>query len=941
MKLSWAILTCLWTASILAQNNQNSWWAFQPVYKPPVPKNGAQWARNPVDHFIARQLDAKKLTPAKSANRRTLIRRVSLDLTGLPPTPAETKSFLEDPSPDAYEKLVDRLLASPRYGERQASLWLDLVRYADSDGYRADHFRPEAWRYRDYVIKSFNTDKPYDLFVREQLAGDEIDPANRDALTATMFLRHWIYEHNQRDVEMQWAEILADVTNVTADVFLGLGMQCARCHDHKFDPILQKDYFRMQAFFAPMLPRASMPVGTIAERTAHYEAMQQWLQETDTLRRKLRAIEQPVLLQHATREGFDKFIDKIKVMIRKHPEDRNAYERQIAEMASRQFDLEQSKLPERLKGYTKTEWEKLRTALRPFEAKKPKLLPEIKFVVSDAGPIAPVTRIPKKDIVVQPGFLTLLDPNDAQITPPPNGLQSTGRRTALAKWITRNDNPLTARVLVNRLWQQHFGRGLATNTSDFGKLGTPPTHPELLDWLASHLVANGWSLKKLHRLMVTSATYQQAASNTTAVEVDPANTWFARASVQRMNAEQVRDSLLAVAGQLDLNKGGPSIDAAKSSRRSVYRKVIRNKPDEVMHAFDSPDHISHMPRRSVTTTAIQSLLLMNSDWIRQRSVGFATRLAQLHPNDPAAQIRTAHELTTGQLVTDSQLALGLAFLAPKNAPILTSKKPNPETEEFKIAKPAAAAVLSLKGPQRSLKVIKVGPMPKADFTAEAFIQLNSLFPDASVRTIISQWNGSKASPGWSFGITSTKSAYQPRNLILQLIGVPQRGDHGYQVIASGLRPELNKPYYVGVSLKFSDNGTGKATFLLRDLSKPKATLQTITKPFNKNKHYVTKQAPVIGGRAKTQKYSWDGLIGNIRLTNRALAPEETLLTKPAAGPDTLAYWQFNKADFYADSSGNENRLQAVGAPAQKDPQQVLLTEYCHVLLNANAFLYID
>jgi len=941
MKLFWAILTCLWSAAVLAQDftkQQKSWWAYQPVRQPTVPKNGKEWARTQIDHFIARQLDAKKLTPANPANLRTLIRRVTLDLTGLPPTPAEVEAFLKNPSPDAYEKLVDRLLASPRYGERQASLWLDLVRYADSDGYRADHFRPEAWRYRDYVIKSFNADKPYDRFVREQLAGDEIDPGNREALTATMFLRHWIYEHNQRDVETQWAEILADVTNVTADVFLGLGMQCARCHDHKFDPILQKDYYRMQAFFASILPRVSMPVGTVAERAAHFEATQKWLKETDALRRKVRAIEHPVLLKHATREGFDKFIDKIKAMIRKRPEERTAYERQIAEMASLQFDLEHSKLPERLKGPIKTEWEKLHAALKPFESKKPKLLPEVKFVVSDAGSIAPVTRIPKKDTLVQPGFLTLLDPNDAHITPPADGLQSTGRRTALAKWITRSDNPFTARVLVNRLWQQHFGRGLATNTSDFGKLGTPPTHPELLDWLAAQLIAEGWSLKNLHRLMVTSATYRQAASNSAAERSDPANTWFARANVQRMSAEQVRDSLLAMAGQLDLKEGGPSVDAEKSNRRSVYRKVMRNKPDEVMHAFDTPDHISHMPKRSVTTTAMQSLLLMNSDWTRQRAAGFARRLVKL---EPAAQIRAAYELTTSQSATDSQLALGLAFLAPGNAPIIAAKKITHEAGELKTPKPTPAAVLSPKGPQLSLEASNPGPLPEGNFTAEAFIQLNSLFPDASVRTIISQWNSSKASPGWSLGITSTKSAYQPRNLILQLIGVPQRGDHGYEVIASNLRPELNKPYFVAVSLKFGDNGAGKTTFILQDLSKPKAPLQTVTKPFNKNKHYVTKQAPIIGGRAQTQSHSWDGLIGNVRLTNRALDPEETLLMKPAAGPDTLAHWKFTKPDFYADSSANKNTLQAAWAPSQTDPQLALLTEYCHVLLNANAFLYID
>ena len=213
--------------------DQLAWWSYQPVRQPAVPKTGAGWAANEIDHFIARKFTEQKLTPAGPAAKRALIRRVTLDLTGLPPTPEQVAAFLKDPSPDAYGKLVDRLLASPRYGERQASFWLDLVRYADSDGYRADHFRPEAWRYRDYVINSFNTDKPYDRFVREQLAGDEIDPGNRDALIATMFLRHWIYEHNQRDVEFQWAEVLADVTNVTADAFLGLGMQCARCHDHK------------------------------------------------------------------------------------------------------------------------------------------------------------------------------------------------------------------------------------------------------------------------------------------------------------------------------------------------------------------------------------------------------------------------------------------------------------------------------------------------------------------------------------------------------------------------------------------------------------------------------------------------------------------------------------------------------------------------------------
>ena len=283
---------------------------------------------------------------------------MTFDLTGLPPTPKEIADFLKDSSTGAYEKVVDRLLASPRYGERQATFWLDLVRYADSDGFRADAFRPEAWRYRDYVIAAFNADKSYARFIHEQLAGDEIAPGQREAHTATMFLRHWIYEHNQRDVELQWSDILNDVTDVTADVFLGMGMQCARCHDHKFDPILQKDYFRLRAFFAPLLPRQTMGIGTVRERATHAKALANWETKTEALRRRLHEIEHPVLLKHATREGFEKFVDEIKVMVRKRPSERTAYERQIAEMAERQFDLEQSKLPERLKGETKVEWEK-------------------------------------------------------------------------------------------------------------------------------------------------------------------------------------------------------------------------------------------------------------------------------------------------------------------------------------------------------------------------------------------------------------------------------------------------------------------------------------------------------------------------------------------------------------------------------------------------------
>ena len=914
------------------------WWSFQPLRKPPIPKDGARWALNEIDYFIARQLTSRKFVPAKIAARHILIRRVSFDLTGLPPTPAEIKNFLNDSSPDAYAKLVDRLLASPRYGERQATFWLDLVRYAESDGYRADAYRPKVWQYRDYVIKSFNTDKPYDVFVREQIAGDEINPGNHEAHTATMFLRHWIYEHNQRDVETQWKDILNDVTDVTSDVFLGMGMQCARCHDHKFDPILQKDYYRMQAFFTPLLPRESLGIGTVTQRVAYQKAYEAWAQKTETIRSRLHEIEHPVLLKHATREGFDKFVDGIKAMIRKRSKDRSAYERQIAEMAERQFDVEPGKLSERLKGATKKEWEKLQAELKKHPVPKP--LPQMKFVVSDAGPAGPPTFIPKKGVSVEPGFPSILAPNPAHITPPPAALQSTGRRTALAKWITHSGNPLTPRVMVNRLWQQHFGRGLAANASDFGNLGEKPTHPKLLDWLATRFIEDNWSLKKMHRLMVTSATYQQSSNNPAAENMDPANIWLARMPVRRLNAEQARDGLLTVSGELDLKVGGEGVDGEKASRRSVYIKVMRNKPDDVLHAFDAPDRISHIPQRNVTTTATQSLMMMNSEWNRKRAAAFARRLDKLHPQNTTEQVRAAYELAFGRAPSSTQLNTALEFLRSKPRGLVKIQPKGPVIGMFGKRTPSPAALLKVGSSQRSLEVSEPKQMPKNDFTAEAFIQINSLFPDASVRTIVSQWNSSKASPGWALGVTSTKSSHKPRNLILQLTGIPQRGDHGYEVITSNLRPELKKPYFVAVSVKFDETGAGKATFFLRDLSTADDKMQTVTKSFSKNKHYASGQAPVIGGRAGITGHSWDGLIDNVRLSSAALHENQTLLHGEELRKDTLAFWKFAKTDFYSDSSPHGNTLQAKGT-TPISPALALLTEYCHVLLNANEFFYLD
>ncbi|MGZ8920060.1 MAG: PSD1 and planctomycete cytochrome C domain-containing protein, partial [Limisphaerales bacterium] len=529
---------------------ERQWWAFQPVKKvvPPEVKSSAV-IHNDVDRFINARLEAERLQPAGEASRSALIRRVTFDLTGLPPTPSEVKEFLADTRSDAYERLVDRLLESPRYGERMARYWLDLVRYADGDGYRADDFRPHAWRYRDYVIASCNSDKPYTRFIQEQLAGDEMFPDDPDAVIATGYLRHGIYEWNARDVRGQWETILNDLTDTTGDVFFGLGLQCARCHDHKFDPILQKDYFRLQAFFAPIQLEDRI-AACEAEALAHAERTKVWEEKTATIRAELAALEKPYL-DKAEKIAVNRFPEDIQKMIRKPVAERSPFEHQLATLSWRQVIYDWERLDRTFKAEDKDRILSLRRALAAFEKEKPEPLPTA-FAAKDVGPEAPPVFVPKKKGLgaIEPGILTLLNPAPMKAEALPN---STGRRTALAQWLTDPANPLTARVFVNRAWQQRFGRGLAANSSDFGTLGEKPTHPELLDWLAAKFVEEGWSMKKLNRLLVTSAAYRRSSEQPNAEPgklKDPENRLWWRWTPRRLEAEQIRDSMLAVSGQL-------------------------------------------------------------------------------------------------------------------------------------------------------------------------------------------------------------------------------------------------------------------------------------------------------------------------------------------------------------------------------------------------------
>jgi hypothetical protein len=674
---------------------QHQYWSLKKIepVDPPAVRNRLS-VRTPVDAFVLAQLEAKRLRPAPRADRVTLLRRAYLDLIGLPPTPAEVTAFLADRSPKAFSHVIDRLLASPHYGERWGRHWLDLARYAESEGFKADETRPNAWRYRDYVIGAFNADKPYDRFVREQIAGDELWPDDPGARVATAFNRQYPDESNARNLIQRRQEILNDVTDTVGSVFLGLTYGCARCHDHKFDTILQKDYYRLQAFFANMRAADDIVLVPPDEATTYRVRLAAWEEATKTIRARLEALEAPKR-QELIDDLVKKYPDEIQRAIERSPAERTPIEWQMYYKAHAYLDpgshayVASSKtVGAALRGEAKKEWDALKTRLDAFAALHPGELP-IGTGIADAGRSAPATHVLRAGLYdaplaeVQPGFLTILDPAPARITPPERG-ESTGRRTALANWIAAQDNPLTARVMVNRIWHYHFGRGLVATPSNFGHAGDPPTHPHLLDYLAARFVRDGWSIKAMHRLIMNSSVYQQAstiprADAEAAAAIDSANALLWRFPRQRLEGEIIRDAALAVSGQLNTKVGGPSVfpelppgmetrggwkvssDPADRDRRSVYVFVRRNTRYPMFESFDMPDTHESCPRRDVTTTPLQALTLLNSTVVLEWAQAFAGRVLQAAGADHEAQVTTAYRLAYSRRPTPADWKIARDF----------------------------------------------------------------------------------------------------------------------------------------------------------------------------------------------------------------------------------------------------------------------------------------
>jgi mono/diheme cytochrome c family protein len=717
------------------------WWAFKKPVRYPIPvvaktRRGAN-PSNPIDAFIRSSLDAKSLAPAPQADRYTLIRRAYLDLTGLLPTPAEVDGFIKDKSPKAYENLIERLLSSPHYGERWGRFWLDVARYADSSGYEHDYDIANAWRYRDYVIKSFNQDKPYNRFILEQLAGDELDKRDYDSLIATTYFRIGPrVRYREKDNPYYRYEYLDDMIRTTFQGFMGLSVNCARCHDHKFDPISRTDYYRSMAMIFgnvdynhPLAPQ---------EKIAEYEKTRKEVDErVRPLWRKIIEMEAPYRRAQFEKR-LTKFPEEIQIAV-KTPEEKRTPGQKLLAAQIVSYDVDPDAAANQAasgyRGIKMSEAEdgvrrKLLDQIDELQKRLPPPLPVAEGVRDGDYRLSPDGRgdeplpgkgnrfdygikccflpqpgqqyhVPpvyfgsngvdvaedQKSVIVEPGYLQVLV-NAAAPPPiahaPANG-GSSGRRRALAEWIGSPDNPLTARVMVNRIWGWHFGRGIVPTPSNFGKMGGLPSHPELLDWLATEFMRQGWSVKQMHRLIMNSQTYKMASgfAHSENLEKDPNNTYLWRFPLRRLEAEAIRDVILSASGNINLDAGGepffPAIpgsvresyrqgkwvmtkEDASTWRRSIYAYWKRGLKYPMFEVHDQPDPNVTCEKRNITTVPTQALTMLNNEFVLIQARSLAERVLRDAGGDPAERVRLLYRITLIREPAQMELERNLAFI---------------------------------------------------------------------------------------------------------------------------------------------------------------------------------------------------------------------------------------------------------------------------------------
>jgi mono/diheme cytochrome c family protein len=666
-------------------------WAYMPIAHPTVPADVDDSTKHPIDAFLLSRLKQRGLVPAAPADRRTLIRRATFDMTGLPPTPEEVEAFVSDDSPDAVKKLIGRLLASPHYGEQMAQHWLDVTRYADTNGFSNDYERPNAWRWRDYVVRSFNADKPFDRFIVEQLAGDELDPEDAELRIATGYLRCGPWEHTAMTVaavtRQQW---LDDVTNHVGVTLLGQGLRCASCHDHKFDPVPTKDYYRLQAVFAST-QFAEQPTDFLANENISGSSygrasLGRRMKEAEEAIDEIKAKNDAAIAQYLEEQGVEKFSDLPK----EHRERRNNLGLSNEDLSLRKINDKRLQYFQReLKrydpyafsvysgppnGYTSVK------ALNPIPKKREGVVPDV-FILAGGS-------LESQGEQVTPGVLSAAyESNDVAHPTSWNTVPTDveGRRLALARWIASADNPLTARVMVNRVWQWHFGRGIVATPNNFGKMGSRPTHPELLDWLATWFIEHDWSIKQLHQLIMTSDAYQQASEPRDAArvaEVDAKNELLSYFPPRRLAAEEMRDAMLAVTGELNDEMGGPGVfpeinwevafqprhimgsvapayqpspTPEHRNRRTLYAFRFRTLADPMLEVFNRPGSETSCERRDETTVTPQVFALFNSSFALDRATALAASVTKSE-STLKKRIGRTFELVYGRKATAEEIA---------------------------------------------------------------------------------------------------------------------------------------------------------------------------------------------------------------------------------------------------------------------------------------------